>query len=569
MAKKENGDKKRWSLFKKEPASGISEKPSEPEEMLFEDTLTGDAEAEAEPAAGISSVIFKRDDGDGREMRQVSSFDDEDTAEELLLPEDAFADLDESKEKSENASAPSLASQRAAAFEAARKARGEEKKEALEEAAEVQDEAQKEAQNEAQDGEKEKTGLLNVSVDESSKDHQDERSLTEVFGRNKMIWLIISIGVLLIILVIILFSDRLYNQMEGKASYILTKNDTKVSLVEGSVTVGMYGTQLLRCSQDGLQALTEEGKVVWDIPFTMSAPSLKIAGNFVSVADQLGMHVMVVNGGVVNCEITTESTILLSTVNEIGQTAVVLSASDGHLVNLYSANGELLMQRRTFQTSDGIPLAVALSEDGSRMATVYVNYSGTALKSIITVFDLTESGSLLVDRVIGSVSFDDVVIADMQFVGGGRLFFAGSDRIGVLSTRSGVEKAWENELSYRLEALVMTDDFVAIRYGEGLAGTAERIDKNIVIYNYSGDVISDRYDQDATYLGASGDTVIVGAGRSYTGISSAGSVKWTMDSTEDYMELIAFSSGRTVAALKRTEIDFYDVTLKGAALEED
>ena len=152
---------------------------------------------------------------------------------------------------------------------------------------------------------------------------------------------------------------------------------------------------------------------------------------------------------------------------------------------------------------------------------------------------------------------------------GDRLFFAGSELIGALNTRSTVEKAWEKELDYRLEALVMTDDFFAVRFGEGLAGTAERIDKNIVVYNYSGDVISDRYDQDATYLGASSDTVIVGAGRSYTGISSAGSIKWTLDSTEDYMEMIAFSSGKTVAALKRTEIDFYDVTLKGAAMEED
>ena len=115
----------------------------------------------------------------------------------------------------------------------------------------------------------------------------------------------------------------------------------------------------------------------------------------------------------------------------------------------------------------------------------------------------------------------------------------------------------------------MTNDFVAVRYGEGLAGTAERIDKNIVIYNYSGGVISDRYEQDASYLGAQGDTIIFGAGRSYTAISSGGAVKWNMDSTEDYMDLVAFPGGRSVAALRRTQIDFYDVTLKGAVLEDE
>ena len=202
------------------------------------------------------------------------------------------------------------------------------------------------------------------------------------------------------------------------------------------------------------------------------------------------------------------------------------------------------------------------------MGTVYINYTGTELKSIITVFDLTESGSLLVDRVVGSVSYDGIVISDLKFVGN-RMFFAGSEMIGGLTTKDGLQKDWEMKLSYRIEALVMTDDYVAIRYGEGLAGTAERIDKNVVVYNYSGGIISDRYEQDASYLGANGDTIIIGAGRSYTAISSGGAVKWTMDSTEDYMELAAFPGGRTVAALRRTQIDYYNVTLKGAALEDD
>ena len=337
---------------------------------------------------------------------------------------------------------------------------------------------------------------------------------------------------------------------------------------EGNVGIGIYDNQLLRCSQDGIQALTEKGNVVWDIPFTMSAPTLKVAGDYISVADQLGMRIMIINAGNVTTEVTTESNILMSALNELGQAAVVLSAKDGHIVNLYSAQGDLLMQRRTFQISDGIPIAVALSENGTRMATVYVNYTGTVLKSIITVFALTASGSLLVDRVVGSIAYEDIVISDLKFIGN-RLFFAGSEIIGAVSTRDGVEKEWEKSLGYRIEALVMADDYVALRFGEGLAGTAERVDKNIVIYNYSGNVISDQYIQGASYLGASNDTVIIGSGRSYTAISSGGAIKWTMDSTEDYMELLAFPGGKSVAALKRSQIDFYNVTLKGAVLEDD
>ncbi len=425
-----------------------------------------------------------------------------------------------------------------------------------------------ETQDQPKEEKEEKRSVLNVSVAESAKDRQDSRSLTEIFGRNKLIWLIVGIVALLILLIVIMFSDRLYNQVKGQASYTLTESQIHVSFAEGNVGIGIYDNQLLRCSQDGIQALTEKGNVVWDIPFTMSAPTLKVAGDYISVADQLGMRIMIINAGNVTTEVTTESNILMSALNELGQAAVVLSAKDGHIVNLYSAQGDLLMQRRTFQISDGIPIAVALSENGTRMATVYVNYTGTVLKSIITVFDLTESGSLLVDRVVGSIAYEDIVISDLKFIGN-RLFFAGSEIIGAVSTRDGVEKEWEKSLGYRIEALVMADDYVALRFGEGLAGTAERVDKNIVIYNYSGNVISDQYIQGASYLGASNDTVIIGSGRSYTAISSGGAIKWTMDSTEDYMELLAFPGGKSVAALKRSQIDFYNVTLKGAVLEDD
>ena len=135
-----------------------------------------------------------------------------------------------------------------------------------------------ETQDQPKEEKEEKRSVLDVSVAESAKDRQDSRSLTEIFGRNKLIWLIVGIVALLIILIVIMFSDRLYNQVKGQASYTLTESQIHVSFAEGNVGIGIYDDQLLRCSQDGIQALTEKGNVVWDIPFTMSAPTLTVGG---------------------------------------------------------------------------------------------------------------------------------------------------------------------------------------------------------------------------------------------------------------------------------------------------
>ena len=67
--------------------------------------------------------------------------------------------------------------------------------------------------------EKEEKGVVpDVTVTETALDGHDSRGLTEVFGRSRAIWLVVGIVVLLILLIVILFSDRLYNQVEGKAS---------------------------------------------------------------------------------------------------------------------------------------------------------------------------------------------------------------------------------------------------------------------------------------------------------------------------------------------------------------
>lgn len=399
-------------------------------------------------------------------------------------------------------------------------------------------------------------------------DIEDDRELEEP-EKNKKKWILMAMaGICLVALAAFLFSDRFYNMIQGKSSYTLEKTEQTVNFAEGNTSVVLYGKNLLRCSQDGLQALSETGQVVWDIPFTMSSPYMLRAGNYISVADRLGTAVLLIREGVVETQITTEKKVLLHCVNEQGSSAVVLDGGDGHSVNLYSNTGEMLMQRYTYANTDGIPIAIALSEDSTRMATAYVHYTGTKLQSIITVFDLTENGSALVDRILGSVSLEGCLVSDLRF-NGSECFYAASDRVGMIKTGDACEALWEKQLDYQIDSLVMMDSYFAIRFGEGLAGAVAPVEKNIVIYDYSGDVVHEEYLEGADYLDAWGDTVICGAGRSYYGMSVKGSPKWQVDSIEEYNRLVAFDSGNTVAGLRNGQICYYQVAIKNAMEDEN
>ena len=278
---------------------------------------------------------------------------------------------------------------------------------------------------------------------------EDERELEEPTQEKKKWILLGMIIVCVVALTAFLFSDRFYNMIRGKSSYVLQKTEQTVGFSDGNASVLTEGELLLRCSQDGLQAIDEKGRVEWDVPFTMSSPYMLKAGNFISVADRLGTSVVVVRDGVVQTEIDAEKQILLHSVNEQGASVVVLDGSESHDVKLYSNTGETLMQRHTYAEADGIPVAIALNADGSRMATSYIHYTGTKIQSIITVFDLTESGSALVDRIVGSAAFEDCVIADLKF-DGDLCFFAGSDRFGAVDAERTCEIVWEKTLEYQM-----------------------------------------------------------------------------------------------------------------------
>lgn len=398
---------------------------------------------------------------------------------------------------------------------------------------------------------------------EESEEKKEKKPHTKGLKRRHVVLIVLIVLLLAASVLIAFFSDRIFNFFSGDASYTLQATDTVVEGSSNTVSVQMVGSHLVRCSPDGVQALDEDGNVSWDIPYTMSSPYMVSDGTYVSVADRLGLQLLTIQDGQIVTQITTESNILLNCINSRGMSAVALETDDGNVVNLYSREGETLMQRHTYSSSDGVPMAIALSDDGTRMGTAYVSYNGTSVKSILTIFDLTETGSALTDRIVGSMTLEGTVISDIRFVEQG-CFFAGTDQIGVVSTGTAVDTVWSQMLSYQINSLSMTDDYAVIRFGDGLAGVAEPVDKNIVVYNYEGRVLYSESNETADYLEIWGDTIVIGAERAYKGISSTGKPKWTLESADAYNGLYVFPDGKKVAAVNGGTAVYYQVTLRRA-----
>lgn len=392
-------------------------------------------------------------------------------------------------------------------------------------------------------------------MEEEKREEKEEKT-----GRRRR-WLLWGLIVLAVLAAGAFFlSDRFGNMLRSGSHYTLTKTGATADLDADGVTMTQaMGDLIVRSNGGGVCGLTASGTARWDVAYTMSWPYLLVSGDYAAVADRKGTDVVVVNRSGKNTRIQAENKILLHAVNEAGTVAVVTEEADGHSVTLYSFDGTKLLKRRTYQSQDGIPVAVALSADGKRMVTACVAYSGLKAASTMTAFDLSASGSTLVDRVLGSKKIEGTLISELHYIGS-YCVYAGDDRIGSLDTASGCKEVWEKELTHRLSAMAYGSDSFAVMLGQGLAGTAEDPEYNLWIYDAKGTALVKRKEAGITALEAAGDIYVCGSARSYTAVNLEGETAWFADTEESYRKIMLLEDHKTAAAQDMTSLTYYKVT---------
>ena len=90
-----------------------------------------------------------------------------------------------------------------------------------------------------------------------------------------------------------LLSDTFYGIIRRQSNYTLTPSGTEVEYSkEAASSFAVLGDLVLRLGQEGIAALDSSGKVVWDVPFTMTSPNMVTCGDYVAVADRKGTKII-------------------------------------------------------------------------------------------------------------------------------------------------------------------------------------------------------------------------------------------------------------------------------------
>lgn len=257
------------------------------------------------------------------------------------------------------------------------------------------------------------------------KREQDAGQQTDKSGEKdsfkKKLWLHRGRKVLSVVCVIALLVGLVFGYQYYRKNLVYTDYDVLAVSELTETTNGeykAYGDYILRYSMDGISCMDKGGALVWGQAYEIKNPIVEVCGDYVAVAALKGNEVYIFNKSGYQGELKTQYPINAICVAGQGVVAVLLEDSGENYIKMYDVFGTELVVMKTLLEGEGYPFAMALSEDGKKMAVSYLNIVDNAIQNTVEFYNFSEVGQNYVEQLVGTYidEFENSLVPDIQFV---------------------------------------------------------------------------------------------------------------------------------------------------------
>lgn len=247
-----------------------------------------------------------------------------------------------------------------------------------------------------------------------------ERSEIKRYEQNKKRKKIVRLGVLLVAVIAVVAGILFYVLFQMNRTYGGYSVVEEVKRKDGtSVQYEIHGDTLLKYSKDGASALKPDGEILWNGSYDFKNPYAVTCGDYVAIADIGEKDICIFDGKGSGSELSADGAVQQIAVAKQGVVAAVLENDDEAKINIYDpydATEKLKVSISTSTDSDGYPVAIALSPDGQKLVTSYINITNGVVSSSLNFYNFDSVGKNSVDRIVGSRPLGQEIVADVQFI---------------------------------------------------------------------------------------------------------------------------------------------------------
>lgn len=274
------------------------------------------------------------------------------------------------------------------------------------------------------------------------------------------------------VIVYALFANRKYNGYEVVQELELSEV-LEYAEVDGA---------LVRCGREGAQAVDKDGTLLWNVTYaTMKNPKFVFCGSMMVVADIGAKQYLISDGTGSTKTFTTPHPIQAVSIAKQGVTAVLMNAEEKDYICLYSKDGTLLSEIETVVARDGFPLAVALSEDGTKLITSYMKVERDEPVSSVTFYNFGEVGQNYTRNLVGQVQYTECMVPRISFWDNDTVMVVGENVMELFLMKETPEPVYKKEISAEIKSIAIGDYFCMITENKDGQEVLEA-------YNKSGEV---------------------------------------------------------------------------------
>lgn len=186
-----------------------------------------------------------------------------------------------------------------------------------------------------------------------------------------------------------------------------------------AVYIPYKGDAVMKYSRDGALAVDSEGNILWNGSYDFNAPAADTCGKYAVVADIGGMKAVVFNGSDSGTTIEVLLPIVEARVAGQGVVALLLEDDGSNVLNIYNpyaSEDQLLVEIPTSVSEDGFPIDFAISEDGAKVVTSYLNVKNGVQENYLNFYNFDEVGKNTVNRLVGARNMEEVMVSKVEFV---------------------------------------------------------------------------------------------------------------------------------------------------------
>jgi hypothetical protein len=292
-------------------------------------------------------------------------------------------------------------------------------------------------------------GFKTVETDFDELDAKIRAHRKEIFHR--VLW-IVGIFAVLAVAAGLWMALRTYDSYEVRNT--TDRTDSEASKFE------VFLGNIIRYSNDGIVYMDSENEYIWNQSFEMTAPKISICENYLVVYDQGGLDIYIMDDSGLRKQIETTLPIQTVCVANQGSIAVLMKDSSVSYVKLYDRKGNELANGAFYRDKGGFPIDIALSADAQKLAVDMVDVSDGNVKSTITFYNFGSVGQNEINNNVGTYSYFDMLIPEIEYVSEDRMVAIGDTEIVVFGGSQKPEVTAEIFLTGELESVFYDKKYI-------------------------------------------------------------------------------------------------------------